>query len=105
MACCRRDPTRLGPIWALIRGWCDEPGRRGRHQGPGLGAPLRRGRGAGCAGRPCADFRDARLRGQWEQENPASNAREMIDDFHLWGSLKCRRRGVPLSDEGGDIEG
>ena len=29
----------------------------------------------------------------------------MIDDFHPWGSLKCRRRGVPLSGEGGTSKG
>ena len=27
---------------------------------------------------------------QQEQENPASNGREMIDDFRLWGSRRCR---------------
>ena len=37
---------------------------------------------------------------QWEQENPASNGREMIDDFRLRGSRTCRRMGVPLSDGG-----
>ncbi len=42
---------------------------------------------------------------QWEQENPASNGRERIDDFRLWGSLKCRRRGGPPAKRGGDIEG
>ena len=28
-----------------------------------------------------------------EQENPASNGREMIDDFRLRGSRPCRRMG------------
>ena len=40
-----------------------------------------------------------------EQHDPASNGHEMIDKFRLWGSLNWRRRGVPLSGEGGDIEG
>ena len=39
------------------------------------------------------------------RKTQASNGREMIDDFRLRGSLKWRRRGVPLSGEGGDIEG
>ena len=30
---------------------------------------------------------------QWEQENPASNDREMIDDFRLRGSRTWRRMG------------
>ena len=30
---------------------------------------------------------------QWEQENPASNGREMIDDFRLAGSRTWRRMG------------
>ena len=38
---------------------------------------------------------------QWEQENPASNGREMIDDFRLRGSNRCRQMGRPLSDGGG----
>ena len=37
---------------------------------------------------------------QREQENPASNGREMIDDFRLWRSLGCRRRGGPLTKGG-----
>ena len=37
---------------------------------------------------------------QWEQENLASNGREMIDDFRLRGSRPCRRMGGPLSDGG-----
>ena len=37
---------------------------------------------------------------QWKQENPASNDREMIDDFRLRGSRTCRRMGVTLSDGG-----
>ena len=35
-----------------------------------------------------------------EQENPASNDREMIDDFRLRGSRTWRRMGGPLSDGG-----
>ena len=38
---------------------------------------------------------------QWEQENPASNACEFIDDFRLRGSRTWRRRGGPLIDGGG----
>ena len=30
---------------------------------------------------------------QWEPENPASNGREMIDDFRLRGSRTWRRMG------------
>jgi hypothetical protein len=30
---------------------------------------------------------------QWKQENPASNGREMIDDFRLRGSRPCRHMG------------
>ena len=30
---------------------------------------------------------------QWEQESPASNGREMIDDFRLRGSRTWRRMG------------
>jgi len=37
---------------------------------------------------------------QWEQENPASNGREMIDDFRLRGSRTWRRRGGPLTKRG-----
>ena len=36
----------------------------------------------------------------WEQENPASDAREMIDDFRLAGSRTWRRRGGPLNHGG-----
>jgi len=39
------------------------------------------------------------------QECPVSNGRGMIDDFRLWGSRRCRRMGVTLSEGGGDIEG
>ena len=39
----------------------------------------------------------------WEQENPVSNGRDMIDDFRLWGSLRCRQMGVLLSDQGGHL--
>ena len=37
---------------------------------------------------------------EWEQENPASKGREMIDDFRLRGSRPWRRMGGPLSDGG-----
>ena len=38
---------------------------------------------------------------QREQENPASNARKMIDDFRLAGSRTWRRRGGPPAKRGG----
>ena len=37
---------------------------------------------------------------QREPENPASNGREMIDDFRLRGSRTCRRRGGHLTNGG-----
>ena len=37
---------------------------------------------------------------QWEQENPASKGREMIDDFCLRGSRTWRRMGGPLTRGG-----
>ncbi|MYC83094.1 MAG: hypothetical protein F4X19_13510 [Acidobacteria bacterium] len=37
---------------------------------------------------------------QWEQETPASNGRERIDDFRLRGSRTWRRRGVHLTKRG-----
>ena len=37
---------------------------------------------------------------QGEQENPASNGRDMIDDFRLRGSRPWRRMGVTLSEGG-----
>ena len=37
---------------------------------------------------------------QWEQENPASNGREMIDDLRLRGSRTWRRMGGPLTKGG-----
>ncbi len=37
---------------------------------------------------------------QWEQANPASNGRKMIDDFRLRGSRTWRRMGVTLSEGG-----
>ena len=40
-----------------------------------------------------------------EQETGSPNDRGMIDDFRLWGSRRCRRMGVTLSEGGGDIEG
>ena len=41
---------------------------------------------------------------QREQENPASNARKMIDDFRLAGSRPWRRRGGPPAKKGGPTE-
>ena len=35
---------------------------------------------------------------QWEQENPASNGRERIDNFRLPGSRTWRRRGGHLTN-------
>ena len=37
---------------------------------------------------------------QWEQENPASNGREMIDDFRLRGARTWRRMGGHLTKGG-----
>ena len=37
---------------------------------------------------------------QWEQENPASKGREIIDDFRLRGSRTWRRMGGPLTRGG-----
>ena len=37
---------------------------------------------------------------QWEQENPVSNGRDMIDDFRLRGSRPCRHMGGHLTKEG-----
>ncbi len=37
---------------------------------------------------------------QWEQEDPAPNGRERIDDFHLAGSRTWRRRGGPFTPGG-----
>ena len=32
---------------------------------------------------------------QWEQENPASNGRGLIDDFSLWGARRWSRTNTP----------
>ena len=40
-----------------------------------------------------------------EQETGSPDDRGMVDDFRLWGSSRCRRMGVTLSEGGGDIEG
>ena len=40
-----------------------------------------------------------------EQETGSPNDPGMIDDFRLWGSSRCRRMRVTLSEGGGDIEG
>ena len=37
---------------------------------------------------------------QWEQESPAFNGREMIDDFRLRGSRTWRRMGGPVTKGG-----
>ena len=37
---------------------------------------------------------------QWEQEHPASNGRDMIDDFRLRGSRPCRHMSGHLTKEG-----
>ena len=37
---------------------------------------------------------------RFEQATPASNGRGMIDDFHLWGSRRCRRIGGPFTEGG-----
>ncbi len=37
---------------------------------------------------------------QWEQKNPASNGRGMIDDFRLWGSRTWRRMGDTVTNGG-----
>ena len=42
---------------------------------------------------------------QVEKQSASTNDQGMIDDFHLWGSRRCRQMGVPLSEGGGDIEG
>ena len=34
------------------------------------------------------------------RESPLSNGRGMIDDFRLWGSRRCRRKGGPLTQGG-----
>ena len=34
---------------------------------------------------------------QSEEETASSNDRGMIDDFHLWGSMRCRRINAPLT--------
>ena len=41
---------------------------------------------------------------QWEQENPASNGCEMIDDFRLRGSRTWRGMDAPLRNEGWRVE-
>jgi hypothetical protein len=41
---------------------------------------------------------------QWEQETPASNGRDMIDDFRLRGSRTWRRMGGPLTKRGWRME-
>ena len=41
---------------------------------------------------------------EMEQDNPASNGREMIDDFRFRGSRTWRRRGGPLTKGGWPTE-
>ena len=40
---------------------------------------------------------------QLARESPLSIGREMIDHFQLWGSRRCRRRGVRLTNVGPDM--
>ena len=42
---------------------------------------------------------------QAEEEAAALSGAGMVDDFRLWGSSRCRRMTVTLSEGGGDIEG
>ena len=37
---------------------------------------------------------------QLAQESPVLNGRGMIDDFRLWGSRRCRRKGGPFTQGG-----
>ena len=50
---------------------------------------------------PCGGL-DATMRKihQFEQQNPNFNGPGMIDDFHLWGSRRCRRMHAPLKKGG-----
>ncbi len=38
---------------------------------------------------------------QVEEQSASTNDQGMIDNFHLWGSRRCRQMGVPLFDGGG----
>ena len=38
---------------------------------------------------------------QVEEQLASTNGPGMIDGFRLWGSLRCRQMGVPLSEGGG----
>ena len=72
-------------------------------QGPGNGSPP--GKARGFRGQETVERHDGldvvmEKVVQWEQENPASNAREMIDDFLLAGSRTWRRMGGHLTEEG-----
>jgi len=40
-----------------------------------------------------------------DQQIASNNDGGIIDDFRLWGSRRCHRMGVALSEGGGDIEG
>ena len=53
---------------------------------------------------PCGGL-DATMRKihQFEQQNPNFNGPGMIDDFHLWGSRRCRRMHAPLKKGGGSL--
>ena len=42
---------------------------------------------------------------QVEELSASTDGPGMIDGFRLWGALRCRQMGVPLSEGGGDIEG
>ena len=37
---------------------------------------------------------------RWDREDPVPKGREMIDDFRLWGSRRCRRMGGHLTKGG-----
>ena len=72
-------------------------------QGPGNGSLPTKARGFG--GQDTVERRDGfdvvmEKIVQWEQENPASNARDMIDDFRLPGSRTWRRMGGHLTKGG-----
>ncbi len=68
---------------------------------------IRPPRGGGACGQAMADANWSTLErygglnpalrkiAQLAQESPVSNGRGMIDDFHLWGSRRCRRKGGP----------
>ena len=42
---------------------------------------------------------------QVEEQSASTDGPGMIDDFRLWGSLRCRQMGVPLSEGGVTLKG